>query len=130
MTNGTRSCSCTLPLPRWREFERHDPTRQAPDDVSPHRARFEPGRRITWLGRVLIPGLFDGEHTLAVENLPNGSTRFVQSETFRGVLVSLMPGILRDTDRGFEAMNLALRDRAESRFADQLRCGEVDVVFQ
>ena len=54
----------------------------------------------------------------------------MQSETFRGVLVSLMPGILRDTDRGFEAMNLALRDRAESRFADQLRCGEVDVVFQ
>jgi len=47
------------PLPRWREFERHDPTRQAPDDVSPHRARFEPGRRITWLGRVLIPGLFE-----------------------------------------------------------------------
>ena len=76
---------------------------------------FEPGRQISWLGRVLIPGLFDGEHTLLVQGLPDGSTRFAQRETFRGVLVALMPGVIRDTDRGFKAMNAALRDRAESR---------------
>jgi hypothetical protein len=69
---------------------------------------FEPGREISWLGRFLAPGIVDGAHTLAVEPLPDGGTRFRQREVFRGVVVPFMSSMLRDTSAGFVAMNAAL----------------------
>jgi hypothetical protein len=77
----------------------------------------EDGALIRWRGRLWMPGLFDGEHELRVEPMPEGGTRFVQRETFSGVLVPLMPRVLDDTATGFAAMNIALRDRAVSRTA-------------
>ncbi len=73
----------------------------------------EPGQSLAWLGHFLVPRLFDGAHELRVEDLGGGRSRFTQRETFRGVLVPLMRSVLRDTDRGFAAMNTALADRAE-----------------
>jgi hypothetical protein len=73
---------------------------------------FEPGRDISWLGRLIAPGIFDGAHTLALEPLPDGGTRFVQREVFRGALVPFMRAVLRDTSEGFAAMNAALAARA------------------
>ena len=64
-----------------------------------------------------MPGLFDGEHELRLEPIPDGSTRFVQRETFTGLLVPMMPRILDDTATGFAAMNTALRDRAVAHSA-------------
>ena len=75
------------------------------------------GALVRWRGRLWMPGLFDGEHELRVEPLPDGGTRFVQRETFSGVLVALMPRVLDDTAAGFAEMNVALRDRALSRTA-------------
>jgi hypothetical protein len=74
----------------------------------------EPGRRLAWVGRLLLPRVFDGAHQFRVESLDGGRSRFTQEETFRGVLVPFMPAVLRDTSAGFVAMNIALRDRAES----------------
>lgn len=68
---------------------------------------------IRWQGRLGIPGIFDGNHSLRVEAAPGGGTRFTQHETFSGMLVPLMKGVLRDTAAGFAAMNDALRLRAE-----------------
>ena len=65
-----------------------------------------------------MPGLFDGEHELRLEPIPDGSTRFVQRETFTGLLVAMMPRVLDDTATGFAAMSTVLRDRAVSRTAD------------
>ncbi len=79
---------------------------------------FEDGTLIRWRGRLGMPGLFDGEHELRLEPIPAGGTRFVQRETFTGLLVPMMPRVLDDTATGFAAMNVALRDRAESRTAD------------
>jgi hypothetical protein len=64
-----------------------------------------------------MPGLFDGEHELRLDPIPDGATRFVQRETFTGLLVPMMPRVLVDTATGFAAMNVALQDRAESRVA-------------
>ncbi|MCU1380659.1 MAG: Polyketide cyclase/dehydrase [Acidimicrobiales bacterium] len=75
---------------------------------------FEPRREISWLGRFLVPGLFDGAHTLALEPLPNGHTRFHHREVFRGLLVPVMRSVLRDTDAGFAAMNEALAARLQT----------------
>lgn len=75
----------------------------------------EAGRELRWLGRFLFPGLFDGEHRFLIEPLGESRVRFQQSERFSGLLVGLLRGSLdRDTRRGFEEMNEALKARAES----------------
>ena len=71
----------------------------------------EDGRELRWLGRFLVPGLFDGEHSFTLETLPGGRTRFVQSERFSGVLVGLLGRTLERTEAGFHAMNEALAER-------------------
>jgi hypothetical protein len=77
----------------------------------------EDGELIRWRGRLGVPGLLDGEHELCLEPIPDGGTRFVQRETFTGLLVPVMPRVLDDTATGFAAMNTALRDRAVTRTA-------------
>jgi hypothetical protein len=74
----------------------------------------EPNRELRWLGHFLIPGLFDGEHIFTIEPLDAGRVRFVQRELFTGMLVPLFARWLsKDTRRGFEEMNQALKLRAE-----------------
>jgi hypothetical protein len=69
---------------------------------------------LRWLGRFLFPGLFDGEHALVIEPLGQGKVRFKQYERFSGLLVGWFRASLdRDTRRGFEEMNRALKQRAE-----------------
>jgi len=73
------------------------------------------GRRFEWLGRLGFKGVFDGRHRFEIEAV-SGGTRLVQSEEFTGVLVPLLAKSLdRGTVAGFEAMNQALKERAESR---------------
>jgi hypothetical protein len=73
-----------------------------------------PGRELRWLGRLLLPGLFDGEHSFSLEPLPEGRSRLTQAERFSGLLVRPFGGSLEKTERGFEAMNRALKARAEA----------------
>lgn len=73
-----------------------------------------PPRSFRWLGRVGVPGLFDGEHGFFLDALPEGGTRLRQQERFQGFLVPLLwrriaPGTLA----GFRAFNAALKQRAE-----------------
>jgi hypothetical protein len=75
----------------------------------------EPNRQLRWLGRLLVPGLFDGEHIFEIEELDEDRVLFTQREIFRGLFVPLLARSLdRDTQRGFEEMNRALRERAET----------------
>lgn len=74
----------------------------------------EPNRELRWIGHLLIPGLFDGEHIFNIESLGTNRVRFVQREIFTGLLVPLFAKQLdTDTQRGFEEMNRALKIRAE-----------------
>ena len=74
----------------------------------------DPGRRLRWLGHLVAPGIFDGEHTFTIQPLGDGQVRLVQHEQFRGLLAPLMAGSLdRHTQPGFELMNQALKRRAE-----------------
>lgn len=82
---------------------------------SPRVTVADPGRELRWLGRLLLPGLFDGEHRFLLEVLAADKTRLVHSESFRGLLVRPLQGSLqRDTRRGFEAMNRTLKARVEA----------------
>jgi hypothetical protein len=73
----------------------------------------EQNQEIAWLGRLLVPGVIDGEHHFQLAALPGGGTSFTQRERFSGILVSLTGGTLEKTQRGFEEMNAALKQRAE-----------------
>ena len=74
----------------------------------------KPNRKLRWLGRLLMPGLFDGEHIFTIETLQANRVRFTQREVFTGLLVPLFARSLNtDTRRGFEEMNQALKSRAE-----------------
>lgn len=75
---------------------------------------FEEGTELTWLGILLVGGVFDGRHTLRVEPRDGGST-FVHGESFSGLLAGLMMRFIGDgTEKGFHAMNAALKERAEA----------------
>lgn len=72
------------------------------------------GRELRWRGHVLAPWLACGEHTFTIEPLEDGRVRFEQRETFSGLLPWLARRLLaREAQRGFDAMNEALADRAQ-----------------
>jgi hypothetical protein len=74
----------------------------------------DPGRRLRWLGHLLVPGIFDGEHSFTIQPLGERWVRLVQEEQFRGILVPLFVRSLdRHTLAGFQELNQALKRRAE-----------------
>jgi hypothetical protein len=69
------------------------------------------GRVLEWLGRLVMPGLFDGRHRFELAATDSG-THLVQRESFGGMLIPLLRRSLdRSTRAGFEAMNKALCER-------------------
>ncbi|MBX3497820.1 MAG: SRPBCC domain-containing protein [Alphaproteobacteria bacterium] len=72
-----------------------------------------PEVELRWRGRLLMPGLFDGEHVFRLTPA-DGGCRLDHGEIFTGLLSGLLRGTLPTTRRGFVAMNEALKARAES----------------
>jgi hypothetical protein len=81
---------------------------------------FEPQRELRWRGQLLAPGIFDGEHYFQLAEISPGRVHFVHGEVFSGFLVPLLlrGSMLAGTERGFAAMNQALKARAEARNSD------------
>jgi len=74
----------------------------------------EPERELRWKGKLLIPGLFDGEHWFRLVAHGRARTTFEHGEQFSGLLVPRFRPALEDTTRrGFVAMNEALKREAE-----------------
>ena len=70
-------------------------------------------RELRWLVRLLVPGLLDGGHVFRPEERARGC-HFRQTERFSDVLVPLLgAGLIEATRRGCEAMDAALKARAE-----------------
>lgn len=116
--------------PKWNPFIRHigglplegeklevqmKPPGSRGMTFKPTVTRVEAKKELRWLGRLLFPGLFDGEHIFQI--VPNGdnAVRFIQRENFNGLLVSLFwKSLDRDTRKGFLEMNQALKTMAEA----------------
>ena len=81
----------------------------------PRVTRVVPDQEFRWLGRLIVPGVFDGEHIFEIDPRGGDRVRFVHRECFSGVLVPVLwKSMGASIRRGFEAMNEALRKRAES----------------
>ncbi len=77
---------------------------------------FEKNKEFRWLGKLLFKGLFDGEHKFELIDNGNGTTTFIQSEKFKGLLVALFKNQLeRNTKEGFELMNASLKKYIEKK---------------
>ncbi len=74
----------------------------------------QPPSELRWLGRLILPGIFDGEHRFQIEPLDAARSRFRQSEQFKGILVPILWRTMATSTRhGFEAMNAAVKTQAE-----------------
>ena len=76
--------------------------------------KFDEERELRWLGRLGIPGIFDGEHYFQIEQISDNQVRFIQGEKFKGILIPFLGSIFPKTIEGFNAMNEALKSECEN----------------
>jgi hypothetical protein len=82
--------------------------------MRPTVVKWQPPHELRWRSTFLSGRLFTGEHGFRLEPTGPDRVRFVQDETFNGVLVPLYSSLrLPRTRRGFHETNEALRHRAE-----------------
>jgi hypothetical protein len=68
---------------------------------------------LRWHSRRIVPGFFDAEHSFQIRT-HGRFCRFLQSERFTGIMVSVIGDSLFDQmQQGFDEMNAALKLRAE-----------------
>ena len=70
-------------------------------------------KKLTWLGKLLFKGLFDGKHSFELLDNADGTTMLLHAEEFSGVLVGMLN--LENTKKGFIAMNNQLKYLAEQQ---------------
>ncbi len=76
---------------------------------------FNANQEFRWKGKLLVKGLFDGEHIFELIDNKNGTTTLVQREVFTGILVPMFAKMLdNNTVAGFNQMNEALKARVEA----------------
>lgn len=68
-------------------------------------------KELKWLGKLLFKGIFDGEHNFELIDNKNGTTQFIQSEKFSGLLVPFFN--FENTANSFHIMNQKLKELAE-----------------
>ncbi|MFC1785513.1 SRPBCC family protein [Candidatus Neomarinimicrobiota bacterium] len=81
--------------------------------LKPVISKFEKNKEFRWKGKLFFKGLFDGEHYFKLSDNKNGTTTFIHGEYFSGVLVGLLRKTLKNTEVGFELMNIALKKESE-----------------
>jgi hypothetical protein len=79
----------------------------------PQIVKYKENIELRWKGKLLVPGLFDGEHYFILSKSENNKTEFVHGELFSGILTGLFSKSLEKTKEGFELMNQALKAECE-----------------
>ena len=81
--------------------------------IEPRLLVVAPGRELRWKGRLLLPGLFDGEHAFLLTSLEGGRTRVDHVEDFAGLLLPIAKRLIHaSTLASFRALDAALATRA------------------
>jgi hypothetical protein len=74
---------------------------------------YESNKELKWIGHFIIAGLFDGEHKFELIDNGDGTTTFIHSEKFTGLLVGFSTKMLDKAKQGFIKMNVALKVESE-----------------
>lgn len=75
---------------------------------------FTPNKEFRWKGKLMVKGLFDGEHIFELIDNGDGSTTFIHREQFHGILIPFFKKMLEvNTVNGFHLMNQKLKELAE-----------------
>ena len=75
---------------------------------------YRENEQFAWQGKLFIKGIFDGRHIFELSDV-NGGCKLVHREEFGGILAgALSSKVGENTKKGFEAMNRALKERAEA----------------
>ena len=70
-------------------------------------------KELSWKGKLLFKGLFDGKHKFELIDNRDETTTFIHSEKFSGIFVWLFSP--QKTKNGFSEMNQKLKELAESQ---------------
>ncbi len=82
---------------------------------NPKVLKLDTGKEFRWLGHLIIPDIFDGEHIFEIIDNKDGTCLFIQRELFKGILVPFLKKMLdNNTKRGFELMNEKLKEICEN----------------
>lgn len=82
--------------------------------MKPNVVEYTENVKFSWLGSLLVKGLFDGRHEFLLESKADNKVKFIQREEFSGILVPIIWALIKkNTRRGFEEMNSALKVLAE-----------------
>ena len=77
--------------------------------------RFDKEKELRWIGVLASKHLFAGEHTFKIIKQADGTCNFEHFENFSGLLLPFFQKKLkRETKAGFTAMNIKLKQKAES----------------
>jgi hypothetical protein len=72
-------------------------------------------KEFRWKGKLVITGIFDGEHYFILEFLKKDQTKFIHGEKFSGLLVPLVGKMLDKTQKGFQLMNESIKNECERK---------------
>jgi hypothetical protein len=76
--------------------------------------KVEPNHELRWLGKSLVPGIFNGERIFTIEPLEVNYIRFVHREVFTGLGAFLAGNRLdKDLYQSFDKMNNAFKEKVE-----------------
>ncbi|MGD0555599.1 MAG: SRPBCC domain-containing protein [Streptosporangiaceae bacterium] len=80
--------------------------------VKPKITVADPGAELRWVAS--LPGIISGEHHFTL-TAADGGTRLEQGETYRGLLAAFSGKTFARAEASFQALNEALKKRAEGR---------------
>lgn len=87
---------------------------QKPQVFRPEVLRVEEEKEFRWRGKLFVKGLFDGEHYFLLKSVDEQTTQLIHGEHFSGLLSAVIMRMIGDqTQKGFHAMNEALKQRCE-----------------
>lgn len=78
---------------------------------------FNPSSELRWQGRLLVPGLLDGEHYFRLTEYSSSLVTVMHGGQFSGLLAPLVfrDSLKRQTRETFESIDHALKQRAEAK---------------
>ena len=94
------------------------PVKGRPMSFKPKVLAADTSRELRWIGHLILPGVFDGEHRFTLTPT-NGGTDLVQSEKFSGLLVQVGRKTIDNTADSFRLLNEALKKQVESAQAER-----------